>query len=109
MRAGHCNISVKVERATLTRDDFGHQSKSFATHYSELYVAIRTPRATAAQSADGDSLLQVVQFTTPWHDDYDILPGDRIVWDGDDWEIMAAHDRNGYRRFVDLTAKRVTR
>tara|TARA_Y100001938_G_scaffold120729_1_gene167781 strand:- start:900 stop:1229 length:330 start_codon:yes stop_codon:yes gene_type:complete len=109
MRVGFCNVPVKVERATLTRDDFGHQTKAYSSHLSELYVAIRTPRASDIQSAEGDAMLKVVQFTTPYHESYDIAPGDRIVWDGSDWEIITAHDRDGYRNFIDITARQVTR
>ena len=109
MRAGYCNIPVSIERATLTRDDFGHQTKSYSSHMAELYVAVRTPRASDMQSAEGDATLKVVQFTTPYFEDYDIKAGDRVVWHGEDYEIVTAIDRDGYRKFIDIVARQVTR
>jgi hypothetical protein len=48
-----------------------------------------------------------VTFTTPYHEGHDLERGDRVVWDGVNYEVQTVMDRNGQRAFIDLEAVQV--
>jgi SPP1 family predicted phage head-tail adaptor len=106
MRNGFCNLAVLVQSATRSRDEYGHDELTWVTKYSTLWVSVRT-RARAAAYADGTAQVDGVTFTTPYHEGHDLERGDRVVWDGVNYEVQTVMDRNGQRAFIDLEAVQV--
>ena len=106
MRNGFCNIPVTVETATRARDEYGHDVLTWVTKYAELWVSAKT-RASASSFADGTSQIDGVKFTTPYHEGYGLARGQRIVWDGVNYDVQTVMDRDGHRQFIDIDATQV--
>jgi head-tail adaptor len=106
MRNGHCSIPVTVERASTTRDDYGHQTRTWSSHIDPLWVSMRRG-SSMTTSAEGETQVDSVTFTTPWYPSFDITRADRITHDGDAYEIRSIADRDGRRAFYELVAVRV--
>ena len=106
MRNGYCHLAVTVKTASRIRDEYGHDDLTWSTKYSSMWVAVKT-RVRAASHADGDAQIDSITFTTPYHEGHDIAQGDRITWEGDDYEIRTVMDRDGLRRFLDLESVKV--
>ena len=109
MRSGRLTTPVTVKRPTASRDAYGHDSLTYADLYDPLMVAVNTSRTATVDEADGVSGRQAVTFTAAYVSGLDVQPRDRIVWDGDTFEVETSLDRAGLRQWVDITAVRLAR
>ena len=109
MRAGRLTTPVTGNRATASRDSYGHDTLTFTSLYDPLMVAVRVHTTTATDEADGVRQLGRVTFTAAFTDDLDIQPRDQIVWEGDTYEVDVAYGRAGLRTWYDIFAVRLAR
>jgi head-tail adaptor len=105
MRVGLRNIPITIQRGTVTVDDYGGETASFATlvtTYARVNYGTGQERRAAAQ----EQATQAATFECEWTPTIaTVTLTDRIVCDGANWDIVSRAPK-GLNKQIDFGAVR---
>ena len=104
-RAGRYRHRVTIQRVTETKDADGGYVKTWAD-LATVWAEIRG--VGGREYFDKDVVTSEVSCVFIIRFRSDLVPTDRLSWNGDSYEIVAIGDRSGLRIENDIAAKLVT-
>lgn len=103
-RVGEMDQLINIERETLTTDAGGGSSSSWAAIASNLWAHAR-PKS-AREIADHNRVEAPAMYLFVVRQRSDVRENDRIVWDGDYYNIRAINNRGGRNLYLEIDAER---
>ena len=100
---GELRERIKVERETLTQTDMGGQTVALTTVFEDW--ALVRPMRLAERSGDGQ-LTATAGYIFVIRNQASVLPTDRILWNGEYYNIRGLRTRGIQANFIEIEAER---
>lgn len=102
MRLGRLDRRIRLESLNYTNGDFGQRVATW-TIISEVWANVDTRGGKDNEKSQSEYPSRRVVFTCRFRDD--VGPDDRVLWDGDVYEIVAVEETHYTRkRYLKLHA-----
>lgn len=97
---GEMRDRVTISRVTTVADAGGGQAETWATLYANIPAKVQPVRGHEQETQGRVQTVRTILVTVQYG--YDITILDKLVWDGVDWNITHAENRDGSRRRLTL-------
>lgn len=103
-RPGELDQLITIEREQLTDDGTGGQDLEWVTVVTDLWAKVRPLSGNEQERYDQVNAMAMATFVIRYRDD--LLPTDRIVWNGEPYNIRYIPPVSGREMYLAINAER---